>query len=193
MKGELSEFMFRALLAKHAVKDMEAVGQLRSPLGTAQERNDIDLLAPVSEVVREGSLFMQRCYRLLYVLENVVREFVDDVFAEADGGTEKWFDKRANLQMKKKVVERRAAEDRNQWHTGRNVHPVYYLDFGDLGTMIQTHWVLFKDLLPDQAWALSRISDAERSRNVIAHTNLLSDEEVVRLEMHVRDWVRQVR
>lgn len=33
----------------------------------------------------------------------------------------------------------------------------------------------------------------ERSRNVIGHTNVLSDEEVVRLEMHVRDWVRQVR
>lgn len=193
MKKDLSEFMFRGLLAKHSIRDMEAIGQLQSPLGNAQERTDIDLLAPVSDAIREGSLYMQRCYRLLYVLENVVREFLNDVLSEADGGEELWFDKRANQQMKKKVGDRKATELKNSWHTGRNQHPMYYLDFADLALLLQTHWPLFKDLLPGQAWAVSRIEDAERSRNVIAHTNLLSDDELVRLEMHVRDWVRQVR
>ena len=95
--------------------------------------------------------------------------------------------------LKQKLVDRKGAEATNTWHTGRNAHPIYYLDFGDLALLIQSHWEHFKGLLPTQSWALSRLSDAERSRNVIAHTNLLSDEEVVRLEMHVRDWVRQVR
>lgn len=183
--------MFRGLLGKHSIRDMEAAGQLRSPLGSAQERADIDLLAPVSNTVREGSLYMQRCYRLLFVLENVVREFIADVLAEIEG--DDWFDKRATVPMKRKVAERKATETRNQWHTGRNQHPLYYLDFGDLALLLQNHWSDFKDLLPDQAWALSRIQDAERSRNVIAHTNVLSDDELIRLEMHVRDWVRQVR
>lgn len=183
--------MFRGLLAKHAIHDMEADGLLRAPTHDDQERGDIDLLAPVSDSVRAGSLYMQRCFRLLYVLENVVREFVSEVLEELDH--ESWFDNRASAVMKKKVADRKAAEARNQWHTGRNQEPIYYLDFGDLALLIQSHWVAFKDLLPTQSWAVSRLQDAERSRNVIAHTNLLSDEEVVRLEMHVRDWVRQVR
>lgn len=191
MKKDLSDFMFRGLLAKHSIRDMEADGLLRSPLGTDQERTDIDLLAPVSDAVRAGSLYMQRCYRLLFVLENVVREFIVDVLAEIDG--DDWFEKRASVPMKKKVADRKATETKNQWHTGRNQHPVYYLDFGDLALLLQSHWTDFKGLLPDQAWAVSRIQDAERSRNVIAHTNVLSDNELVRLEMHVRDWVRQVR
>ncbi len=191
MKAGLSDFMFRGLLAKHAIRDMQAAGRLREPIGDAQELGDIDLMAPVSEAVRSGSLYMQRCYRLLFVLENVVREFVGEVFVEKDG--ELWFDKRASLQMKKKVEDRKSAEVKNQWHTGRNAHPIYYLDFGDLALLFQSHWVEFKDLLPTQSWAVSRLQDAERSRNVIAHTNVLSDEEVVRLEMHVRDWIRQVR
>lgn len=191
MKASLADFMFRGLLATHAIRDMQAVGQLRERGGEAQSQSDIDLLAPVSEAVRAGSLFMQRSYRLLYVLENLVREFVREVLEEID--KDEWFDKRASRDMKKKVEDRKAAEAKNNWHAGRNPHPVYYLDFGDLALLIQNHWDAFKGLVPTQSWAVSRLNDAERSRNVIAHTNLLSDEEVVRLEMHVRDWVLQVR
>ena len=191
MRSSLSDFMFRGLLGTHAIRDMQALGQLREPIGEEQSQEDIDLLAPVSEAVRSGSLFMQRSYRLLFVLENIVREFVREVLEEID--KEEWFDKRASREMKKKVEDRKTAESRNNWHAGRNAHPIYYLDFGDLALLIQNHWNEFKGLIPEQSWAVSRLSDAERSRNVIAHTNLLSDEEVVRLEMHVRDWVRQVR
>lgn len=191
MKQNLSDFFFRGLLAKHAVRDMQATGLIRSPISNAAERGDIDLLAPVSESIRAGSLYMQRCYRLLFVLENVVREFVMEVLEEKDGAD--WFDKRANTETKKKVEARKAAEQKNQWHTGRNAHPINYIDFGDLSLLIVNHWAEFKDLLPLQSWVVSRLSDAERSRNVIAHTNVLSDEEVSRLEMLVRDWVRQVQ
>lgn len=191
MKSSLSDFMFRGLLCTHAIRDMQAEGQLRERAGEAQSQSDIDLLAPVSDAVRSGSLVMQRSYRLLFVLENLVREFVREVLEEID--KEEWFDKRASRDMRKKVDDRKAAEAKNNWHAGRNSHPIYYLDFGDLALLIQSHWECFKGLIPTQSWAVSRLNDAERSRNVIAHTNLLSDEEVVRLEMHVRDWVRQVR
>lgn len=191
MKSNLSDFMFRGLLAKHAIRDMQAAGQLREAATNAQERGDIDLFAPISESVRSGSIYMQRCFRLLFVMENVVREFVQEVLEEID--KDDWFDKRASAPMKKKVEDRKATEARNQWHTGRNPQPIFYLDFGDMALLIQNHWNDFKDLLPTQSWAVSRLQDAERSRKVIAHTNVLSDEEVVRLEMHVRDWIRQVR
>src|SRR5258708_5479918 len=114
--------MFRGLLAKHSLRDMEATGQLRLPTGNAAERGDVDLLASVSETIRASSLYMQRCYRLLFVLENIVREFVQDVLEEKDGHD--WFEKRANPQVKKKVADRKEKEKKNQWHTGRNSHPV---------------------------------------------------------------------
>jgi hypothetical protein len=170
---------------------MEADGLLRIATADTQERKDLDLFAPLSEQVRSGSLHMQRCYRLLYVLENLVREFVREVFEEKD--KDNWFEVRATVPMKKKVTDRKETEERNQWHGGREPEPIFSLDFGDLALLIQNHWSEFKDLLPNQTWVVSRLNDAERTRNVIAHTNLLSDEEVLRLEMHVRDWIKQVR
>lgn len=190
MKHDLSNFMFRGLLTTHALRDMEAAGQLRARSSDQTQRDDVDLFASVSESIRAGSIHMQRCYRLLFVLENMVRQFVKDVLEEKDGP--EWFERRASQPVKKKVEDRKAAETRNHWHAGRNTHAVNYIDFGDLGLLIQTHWNDFRDLLPTQAWAVSRLSDAERTRNVIAHTNVLSSEEVTRLEMTVNDWIKQI-
>jgi len=190
VKLDLNHLLVRGLLAKHAVRDLEASGVLRGKAATAEERRDQDLFAPVQEEVRGGSLQMQRVYRILYVLENVVRKFVSDRFHEEDG--DDWFEKRATADMKEKHTKRKETEEKNGWHTGRNKHPIFYLDFGDLAKLMVNHWKLFEDLLPTQVWMQSRLDDAERTRNVIAHTNLLASEEVDRLEMHLRDWIGQI-
>ena len=46
--------------------------------------------------------------------------------------------------------------------------------------------------LPNQPWVLSRLNEAKRSRNVIAHTNLLASDEITRLEMYLRDRIKQI-
>ncbi len=190
MRRQIKQFVFSGLLARHAVQDMEAVGLLHHANVTVTERGDGDLYASVQERIRTGSIEMQRVYRVLFVLENMVRGLISSRLQEADGAD--WFEKRAGAPMKRNVEKRREAEAKNQWHTGRNKEPIYYLDFGDLSKLLVTHWSEFEDLLPSQTWVQSRLEDAERSRNVIAHTNLLSSDEVSRLEMYLRDWIKQI-
>ncbi len=190
MRAALNDFAFRGLLGRTCVSELQERGLLRQPSATSAERADHDLMAPVPEAIRMGSLAMQRNYRLLFVFENVIREFILTRLSETDGET--WFDSRGSAAMKQKVQERKDKEQKNQWHVGRNSHPIYYLDFGDLGALITTHWVVFKDFFENQAWVLSRIQEAERTRNVIAHTNVLDDGESQRLEMYLRDWIKQV-
>lgn len=190
MKRDLNHFVFSGMLAVHAVRDMEAAGVVRGKAATAAERRDQDLFAPIQEDVRGGSLQMGRHYRILYVLENIVRKFITDRFYEQDG--DEWFDKRGSSDMKGKLVKRKEAEEKNEWHAGRNRHPIFYMDFGDLSRLITNHWALFEDLLPSQVWVQSRLDEAERTRNVIAHTNLLASEEGDRLELNLRDWIKQI-
>jgi hypothetical protein len=190
VKTRINDFVFTGILASHCVRDLQTRGLLRSPARTSEERREHDLFAPVPEAIRGGSAQMQRWYRILFVFENLVRDFIITRFVELDG--EGWFDKRASAGMKKKVEDRQKDEEKNQWHIGRNKQPIYYLDFGDLGLLITNHWNVFKDFFDNQAWLISRIQDAERTRNVIAHTNLLSSEEGERLEMYLRDFLRQI-
>ena len=190
MKSAINDFVFTGILASHCVRDLQTRGLLRSPIATPEERQEHDLFAPVPEAIRGGSVQMQRWFRILFVFENLVRDLIIKRFTELDG--ENWFDKRATAAMKKKVEDRKQDEAKNQWHAGRNRDSIYYLDFGHLGLLITNHWDVFKDFFDNQPWVISRIQDAERTRNVIAHTNLLSSEEGARLEMYLRDFLRQI-
>lgn len=190
MKKDINNFTLKGLFASLCVKNLQTSGLLRTPEVTKAERSDHDLFVSASEKIRHGSLQMQRYYRMLYVFENLVRDFINNTFKDIDG--ENWFEKRANKGMKDKFAKRKSDESKNQWHTGRNEHPLYYMDFGDLALLIINHWDVFSDFFPDQAWVTSRVKDSERTRNVIAHTNELPAEEGVRLEMHLRDWIKQI-
>ena len=192
MSDTLRAFAFKGLCASRAVADLRALGLLREPSSALDAARDHDLFVPVPEQIRAGSLQMQRCFRLLFVLENLIRDFIATTFAEMETAGDDWFEKRASSPMKQKVADRRQKEENNAWHTGRNQDPIYYLDFGDLALLFTNHWSVFKDLLPDQHWVQSRMQEAERSRNVIAHTNVLAPEEISRLEMYLRDWIRQL-
>jgi hypothetical protein len=188
--NDVHQFVFRALLARQAVADLRASGILRTPTQTVEEQRHHDLLAPVQETVRAGAFHMQRAFRLLYVLENIVRELISSKLTEEF--TDTWFDVKATTEMKRRYQDRKSKEDSQQWHPGRNRHPIFYLDFGDLSKLIVNNWPSFEAYFPSQAWVQSRLDEAERSRNVIAHTNLLPEDEVDRLEMYLRDFIRQV-
>ena len=190
MKEKLDSFMLKGVFSTYCIKDLQTKGLLRLPTYDNQEKKDHDLFAVASENIRTSSLIMQRYFRILYVFENSVRDFIQNTFQEIDG--DDWFTTRSNRDMKTKLEKRKDSESKNQWHTGRNEHPIFYMDFGDLSRLIINHWNVFQDYFPDQAWVTSRISDSERSRNVIAHTNTLASEEGQRLEMHLRDWINQI-
>ena len=84
LSARISEFVFKGILASHSMRELEMAGLLRTPAMTAEEQQDQDLFAAVSAGVRGASIQMQRCYRLLFVFENLVREFLVDRFQEAD-------------------------------------------------------------------------------------------------------------
>lgn len=190
MNQEIRSFVFSGLLAKHSIKDMESAGLLRARAANADERKEQDLLVSVEESIRAGALAMQRAYRILFVLENVVRSLISERLKDKYGAN--WFDIKATTPMKTKLTERKQKEASNLWHAGRNKEPIFYLDFGDLAKLIVNNWPEFEDLLPNQSWVQSRLEEAERSRNIIAHTNVLASDEASRLEMYLRDWIKQI-
>jgi hypothetical protein len=185
----MSDFVFTGIMASHCVRDLQSRGFLRTPAVTADERREQDLYAAVPSSIREGSIQMQRWFRMLFVFENVLRDFIATRFIELKG--DDWFEACSTAPMRAKIKDRKEKEQKNQWHVGRNQHPLFYLDFGDLGNLIKNNWEVFKDFF-DQNWILSRIDDVEKTRNVIAHTNLLPSEEGQRLEIYLRDLLKQI-
>ena len=87
---------------------------------------------------------------------------------------------------------RQEKEGRNRWHARRGAAEIYYTDFGDLSSLIQNNWADFEDLFPDVNWVVTRLTELEASRNIVAHNNLLDRREVERIKIYLADWIMQV-
>ena len=65
-------------------------------------------------------------------------------------------------------------------------------DRGDLASIIQNNFDHFKDHIDTPEWARQIFKSLERSRNVIMHSGELSMNDIERVAMNIRDWLRQV-
>ena len=136
---------------------------------------------------------MSETYQLFYLLENTIRSFILSTFQSEYPSTD-WWDKRVPVSIKITVENRKKKENKNRWHGKRGNHPIFYTNFGDLKDIIINghNWTKFNFFFPDQHWVISRLNDLELSRNIIAHNNLLPKDEVKRIEMYFRDWIKQI-
>lgn len=133
---------------------------------------------------------MSEVYVLLHSLENSARNLIRSRLEASHG--DKWWDQVKTHDMEKKVRDRIKEEERNKWHQPRGRHPLNYLDFGDLKDLICNNWPYFKNIFPDQHWVVARLTELEKSRNVVAHNNVLGDTEISRLLLYFGDWCRQI-
>jgi hypothetical protein len=147
--------------------------------------------------VNEAVRMSRRCYPILYVFENSVREFVDGHLAAAYGSG--WWDDTSLTLVSKPVRDTvaivRKAENENRYHSARGARPIYYTTLGDLNLIVGSAdgWKVFKSpRFPRPTWFPELIQAAEVSRNIVAHMNPLQPADIKALEMSVRNWFRQI-
>ena len=142
-----------------------------------------------SRDLRDRAAKMTYVYGLFYCFENVVRELVSQRLLERQGT--KWWSS-VPERVRKRVDQKRQDSDKNKWHEATVTANIDSTLFGDLANIVVASWQEFEDLFPSQTWVKQRLDELERSRNVIAHGNLLSDSEIERIEQYLDDWLRQV-
>ena len=57
---------------------------------------------------------------------------------------------------------------------------------------MNNNWTDFEDIVGQLSWASGIFDVVERSRNVIMHSGTLEREDIDRLGVNIRDWVKQV-
>jgi len=187
--GDLYEFVFRGFLAEEA---LDQAGRIHpNILGSLDEaiaeRLAVDSL---DEAFVSPARQMAVVYMTIAAFENSVRKLISTMLLEKVG--EDWWDKCVSTGIKKKAESRQREEEKVRWHTQRGASPINYTDMGDLGNIIRNAWTHFEAHLPSIEWANSVLDVVERSRNVIMHSGFLGREDVERVGINIRDWVKQV-
>lgn len=185
---DLYSFVYRGVLTEEA---LDRVGRRRrNHLGpeeakTIQKSLSYDFLD--TDFLNEAQR-MSFVYAAIHAFENTVRAIVTKAMAERHGET--WWEK-VPERIRKSSKTRMEEDAKFRWHGARGASEINYCDFSDLSSMIVTNWDIFEDLLGNMEWAKATLNTLEKSRNIVMHGGSLSKEDIERIGMNIRDWIRQ--
>ena len=141
--------------------------------------------------IKQKGKFMTEVYLFLYCVENSLRLFIESVAKKNLG--DDYFDKlKLNTQNKQTISIRKDNESKNKWLRLRGDSEIFYLDFQDLGKVIQNNWDIFGSYFPDQGWIITKINELAECRNLVAHNSVVGEHEKDVIKTHYRSILRQL-
>lgn len=165
------------------------VALVRSEIEHATDKLVAGHLEQVEASIRQNADRMAEFYKIFYVLENDIRNLVEETLYDALG--DGWWDV-AVPQVVRDSVKRNVERESDEGLIARSDREIDYTNFGELGEIIKANWNSFAGI-----FANTTITGVQRvikklnlARGPIAHCNLLAEDEVVRLKLTVRDWYK---
>ena len=129
-------------------------------------------------------------YEVFYSLERTIRAQVSDQLEAATNSAEWWNTDLVPEEVKKEVAERQRKE-KEAAVTPRSDEPIDFTTFGELGEIIKLNWEdVFAPIFTDLKAVLRVMTQLNTLRGPIAHCTPLAEDEVLRLQLSVRDWFR---
>lgn len=125
------------------------------------------------EDIRVKGYQMAEAYTYLYSVENSLRLFIEKVAREKYG--ENYFDSLIITNALKRTIQERMRNAAEQKWLGVRGTELFYLDFKDLGAVINNNWDIFKKYFPSQDFILPKLNDMAECRNKIAHNSYVND------------------
>jgi len=185
-------FVFRGLLCEQALD--KAGRKLKSSFSEELELQWAERLGiPLMDedfVVKSRKMAI--VYTAICAFENSVREFIEKKLLEEKG--ENWWETCVKKDIRDAARKRKESENDVRWLTPRGESLIYYTDFGHLISIMAKpeNWKLFQIHIGDINWAKQIITTLEKSRNIIMHSGNLSQTDIERIGIYIRDWFRQV-
>jgi len=137
---------------------------------------------------RKEAKIMSKHYEVFYCLEKSIRRQIMLLMQEKYG--ESWWADKIDEEIKKNV-EINIKREEDSGFTMRSEEKIDYTTFGELTQMVTKNWEAFENLFKRGQRAFSKImTNLNQLRGPIAHCSPLAEDEIIRLELTVKDWFR---
>ncbi len=181
-----------------APKQRTTANKTAAPRRAIQAPNGITINDPIlPEKKLTEAAAMIKVYPMLYGLENSIRELINRVMSDRFG--KDWWDTELTTRKLRDVHDTAAGRMKTEttklsWHQRRGSHPIDYVQFDDLETILRGKKALFHpDIIPDWEWLLHLFREVRPSRNVVCHMNPLDSHNSGDVASWYRKWANVVR
>jgi hypothetical protein len=149
-----------------------------------------DVYYPQFELtVRKEASVMAKHYEVFYCLEKSIRALVSDTIEAAEKADTWWNSLRVPNNVKTEV-QTRIQRELDTGMTRRSSDELDYTTFGELAVIITSNWEIFGGLFSSKKAVEKVMASLNSLRGPIAHCSALAEDEVLRLQLTLRDWFR---
>ena len=139
--------------------------------------------------VRKRANEMAEHYETFYCLEVSIRSLITDMLKEEAGAT--WWDNEDVVPQVVQIgVKKRVQKELDSGISRRSDEPIDYTNFGELGEIIKKNWDVFGSIFNSPKGVERVLASLNTLRGPIAHCSELAEDEIVRLNLSVKDWFR---
>lgn len=182
-------FVFSNQLAERDLDRIESEYTVDLARGHSRTADSDENFYPQIELaIRREASVMAPHYEVFYSLEKTIRALIADTLEEAEG--DGWWTGGRVPQAIREHAEKTQQGEIDKAVTPRSDHPIDYTTFGELSDMMTTNWDLFDQTFSSKKAVVRVMASLNTLRGPIAHCSPLAEDEVVRLNLSVRDWYR---
>jgi len=146
----------------------------------------------VQPTLEDAADRMKQAYELLFRLENSLRLLIEKELKRRFGEVA-WWEKGATHDAKKES-DRHRQDPKWKWHEPIKDSPLNFVDFDTLHDIIvDKNWGIFEGILGPRATFSANFKNLEAPRNIIAHNNLLSQEEFYDFRRNTERLLRMIK
>ncbi len=140
------------------------------------------------QTVRAEAASMSQHYELFYCLETSIRKLLVDVLFDSEGSN--WWESERIAQRIRDDVRNRAQKEIDSGVSRRSDNEIDYTTFGELSVIITGNWDIFGTIFNSRRAVERVMGSLNLLRGPIAHCCPITEDEVDRLHLTVKDWFR---
>ncbi len=150
-----------------------------------------DYYPQFEQQVRTEAAEMAAHYEAFYCLEKSIRKLITETMEEVVGIA--WWDSGKVNPVIVTEVSSRIQKETDSGVSRRSTDKLDYTTFGELSVIITANWDIFGSIFSSRKAVERVLANLNTLRGPIAHCSKLSEDEVIRLNLTVRDWFRTMQ
>ena len=151
------------------------------------EEKDQEYYPQFDHALRLEAAQMAKHYELFYCLERSIRRLVAETLQSENG--ENWWENCVPQGIKQNVKSNMQREI-DSGMTLRSEEEIDFTTFGELGEIVRANWDRFDAFFSSQIAFTKIMTSLNMLRGPIGHCCPLAEDEVVRLQLTLKDWFR---